>query len=90
MNAASARAFNGADDFRHVACAEHGVDFRNLFAQLVTIALAEAAGDDQALAGAGFLELGELENRVDRLFLRRIDERAGIHDQHIGLGRIRA
>ena len=29
-----------------------------------------------------------LENRLDRFLFRRIDERAGIHDQHIRLLRV--
>ena len=89
MNPRLLGAFDRADDFRHVACPENGIDLGNLRAQLVAIALAQAAGDDQALAGARLLVLGELENRVDRLFLRRVDERARVHDQHVGLGRIR-
>ena len=84
-----ARALNGADDLRHFAGAEHRVDLRNLRLQLVAIALAEAAGHDQPLAGAGLLELRELENGVDRFLFRRIDERAGIDDEDVGFGRVR-
>ena len=75
-------------DLWHFAGSEHRIDFRNLRAQLVAIALGQAAGDDQSLAGAGLLVLGHLEDRVDRLLLGFVDERAGVDDEHVGVGGI--
>ena len=54
--------------------------------QLVAIALGQAAGDDQPLAGAVLLVLRHLEDGVDRLLLGRVDERAGVDDEHVGVG----
>ena len=77
-----------ADNLRHLAGAEHGVDLRDLLLQLIAIALRHAAGDDEPPAGAVFLVLGHFENRVDRLLLRRIDECARVDDDHVGVRRI--
>ena len=49
------RPVDRADDLRHLARAQHGVDLRDLFLQLVPIALRHAAGDDQPLARAVLL-----------------------------------
>ena len=56
--------------------------------QLVAIALGQAAGHDQPLAGAVLLVPRHLENRVDRFLLGRVDERAGVDDEHVGLRRV--
>ena len=83
------RAIHRVDDLRHFARAEHDVDFGDQLAQLVAIALGQAAGDDEAAAGAGLLVLGELQDRVDRFLLRLVDEGAGVDDQHVGFVRPR-
>src|SRR2546423_15602169 len=80
------RAFDNAHDLRDVSGAEHSIDLRNLRLQLVAIALAKTSRDDEPLAGAGLFELGQLEDRVDRLLLGRVDERACVYDEHIGFG----
>src|SRR5262245_34670047 len=76
------------DGRRDLAGAEHGVDLRDLLLQLVAITLGEAAGDDQPAARPVLLVLRHLENRVDRLLLRAIDERARVHHQDVSLGRV--
>ena len=53
--------------------------------QLLAVALGEAAGDDQARAAPIPLLLGHFEDRVDRFLLGVVDERAGVHDDHVGL-----
>src|SRR2546422_3191802 len=65
--------------------AEDRVDFRHLREDLAAVALGEAPGDDQRAAPAAALELGELENRGDRLLPRAIDERARVHDDALGV-----
>ena len=40
------------------------------------------------LARAVLLVLRHLEDRVDRLLLGGVDERAGVHDEHVGFGRV--
>ena len=49
------------------------------------VALREAAGDDELLAGAVLLHLGELEDRLDRLLLRLADEAARVDDDDLGV-----
>ena len=77
-----------ADDLGHLARAEHGVDFGNLTAQLVTVALGQTPGHDQPPARAVLLVLRKLENGVDRLLLRGIDERACVDDEDVGGRRV--
>ena len=77
-----------ADDFRYLPRAEDRIDLGDLLLQLGAVALGEAAGDDQAAAGAVLLVLRHLEDGVDRLLLGRIDERAGIHHEDVGVGRV--
>jgi hypothetical protein len=50
--------------------------------------LSEPEADDEPAAGAVFLERRHLENRVDRLLLGRVDERAGVHHEDVGVGRV--
>ena len=79
------------DDPRHVgvgAGAEEVVHLGQLAGELVGVALHEAARDDELLAAAGALQLGEPHDGVDRLHLRALDEAAGVHDDHLGLLRI--
>ncbi len=75
-------------DFRHLTRAENRVDLGNLLTQFVAIALRQAAGHDQSLTRAGLLVLRHLEDGVDRLLLRLVDERAGVDDEHVGVGGI--
>ena len=72
------------DDARHFAGAEDRIDFRDFLLELVAITLGQAPGDDQAPARRLLLQLGHLENRVDRLLLGPIDERTGVDDEHVG------
>jgi hypothetical protein len=69
---------DGREDPGHFARAEHGVDLGDLLAQLVAVALGQAARDDEALADAGLLERGHLEDGVHRLLLGAIDEGARV------------
>ena len=64
------------------------VDLRNLFLELIAIALGHAAGDDELAAGGLLLELRHLEDGVDGFLLGAIDEGAGVHDEHVGLRRV--
>ena len=73
---------------RHLTRSENRVDLGNLLAQFVSIALRQAAGHDQSLARTGLLVLRHLEDGVDRFLLRLVDERAGVDDEHVGVGGI--
>src|SRR5258708_38608902 len=66
---------DGSNDFWDLTRADDRVDLGDLFLELVAVALGEAAGDDETLAGAVFLQLRHLEDRVDRLLLGGVDER---------------
>ena len=76
------------DNLGHLAGAEHRVDLRNLFFQLVAVALGQATGNDQTAARSVLLLLHHFENGVDRLLLRRVDERARVDDEDIGFAGI--
>jgi hypothetical protein len=52
------------------------------------MALHHAAHCDDRAAASLVLEPSRLDQGVDRLLLRRIDESAGVDDDHVGLGRL--
>jgi hypothetical protein len=72
------------DDSRHFTRAKHRVYLWDLGLQLVTIALGKTTCDHQPTTPPRLLELGHLQDGVDRLLLRLVDERAGVHDEHVG------
>ncbi len=73
----------GAHDVPEAPDAEHGVDLRQLLQDRILVALAQTARDDQTAQPALLLELRHLQNVVDGLALRGVDEAAGIHDREI-------
>jgi len=77
----------GGQDAFELAGAEDGVDLRDVFADLVAVALDEAAGDDDALGLAAvlLLVLDHLEDGVDGLLLGGVDEGAGVDDDDFGV-----
>ncbi len=68
--------------------AHQQVDLGNFGAQIFTIALHEAARDDQHAAFSALFVFGHIENRVDRFFLCGEYEAAGVDDDDLGLARI--
>ncbi len=78
----------GGQDAFELAGADDGVDLGDVFADLVAVALDEAAGDDDALgfAAVGLLVLDHLEDGVDGLLLGGVDEGAGVDDDDLGVG----
>ena len=52
---------------------------------VAAVALGEAAGDDQRAARAPLLQLRQLEDGLDRLLARPVDERAGVDDEALGV-----
>src|SRR5579863_7083504 len=75
----------GVENGFELAGADDGVDLRNVFADLVAIALDEAAGDDELARGAGGFVARHLEDGVDRLLPGRVDEAAGVDDEDFGV-----
>ena len=78
-----------AHNLRHLAGAKQRVDLGNLLPQLIAIPLRQAPRHHEPARRRRLLQLGHLENRVDGLLLRAVDERTGIHDDDIRVGRMR-
>ena len=86
LGAVTARRQAGCgENLLQLAGAHDGVDFGNVFADLVAEAFDEASGDDEFFCLAAGLVRGHLEDGVDRLLLRAFDERAGIDDDDVGV-----
>ena len=68
--------------------AQQQINLRQLGHQILFIALAEAARDDEEPALSGLLIFRHLQNRVDGFLLGGIDKAAGIHHQNVRLGRV--
>ncbi len=64
-----------------LASADHGIDFRDVLADLVAVALHQAAGDDQLLRASRALVLRHFQNGIHRFLLGGVDKRTGIHHQ---------
>ena len=60
------------------------VDLRHLGEELGAVALGQAAGHDEAAARDPGLPRRQLEDRLDRLLLGPVDERARVHDDAVG------
>ena len=65
--------------------ADKEIDFRHLALEILVVALREATRGDEHLALGAFLELRHIEDRLDRLLFRGLDERAGIDDDDFGV-----
>ena len=71
--------------------AQDGVGLRQRLGEVLAVALGQAAdGHDGLGTAAGLLQLGlevgRLQQRVDRVLLGRLDEAAGVHDHGVGVG----
>ena len=64
------------------------IDFGNLTGEFTRVPLRQASGDHEPAAAAFALQAGQVQNRVDPLFLGWPDEPAGVHDQCVGVRRI--
>ena len=75
------------EDGFELAGAYDGVDFGDVLADFVAVALDEAAGYDEALGAAsvGDLVLDHLEDGVDGFLLGGVDEAAGVDDEDVGV-----
>src|SRR5581483_1859461 len=60
-------------------------DFGKLLGELRAVALREASGNHQTLAMPAALDLGGLEDCLDRFLFGRLDEGAGVDQQHLRL-----
>ena len=69
------------------ARAEHRVHIRYISANLIAVAFDQAARNDQLLCAASVADLviRHFQDRVDAFLLGRIDERAGVDDDDVGV-----
>src|SRR6266404_2817860 len=83
--------FHNRAKLTHLVQSNERIDLRQLLAQLVRKPLRHTAAHDQFLIWslAKSALLMRIENRIDRFLLGRIDERARVHDQHVGFLRAR-
>ena len=65
------------------AHAEKGVHLGQLLQDLLTVALGQTAGDDDALQGAVLLKPGLVQDVVDGLLLGALNEGAGVDDDDV-------
>lgn len=68
---------------------DHSVYFRDILLNISAVALHQATCHYQSLRTTVLLVIRHLQNRVHRLLLSRIDEAASVHDNDIGLRRLR-
>ena len=80
--------FDRLPDAEQVAGPDEYVDFGQGFAQLVRVALGETARDDEPASGPRGLDRRQVEDGGDGFLLRRLDEAAGVHHQHVGRRRV--
>src|SRR5205085_11374189 len=73
------------DDALETGGAKDRIDLRHLLEDLGAVTLGETAGDDQGAAATVALQLRQLQDRVDRLLARAIDERARVDDHALGV-----
>jgi hypothetical protein len=66
--------------------ADDGVDFRDVGANIVAIALDQATSNHEATGFASFLIFGHLKDGVDGFLLCGIDEAAGVDYDDVGVG----
>ena len=67
---------------------EHRVGLGQLGGELLAVPLGQAADGHDGLGAAAVLEVGGLEQRVDRVLLGLLDEAAGVDHGDVGLGRV--
>ena len=73
----------------HLVDAHEHIHLGHQLGQLVTVPLRHATGDDERLAAVrGLAQRVVLQDGVDRLLLRSVDEGARVDDDCVGLGRI--
>ena len=68
--------------------AEHRVGLGQRRGELLAVPLGEAADRDHGLGAPGALEVGGLQDGVDRVLLGRLDEAAGVDDGDVGVARV--
>jgi len=73
-------------DLRDLVNAHERIHFGQQFGQFITEALGQAAGNDEALTAIfRRADFGGFEDGIHALLLRRVNERAGVDDDGVGL-----
>ena len=70
-----------------LARSQKRIHLGQLLKNLIAMLLDETPCDEKLLSFR--LQLSGLQNGMDRLFLRRLDEGAGVHDHGVRLGGVR-
>src|SRR6476660_359050 len=73
----------------HLRRAEEDIYFGKSGYELLLVALDHAADRDNCLALAFVFVAGRFDDRIDRFFLRCVDEAARVHDDHVRLLQLR-
>ncbi len=81
---------DGFEDPLDFTRSDHCIHFRYLLQDVIPKALDEASSDNQLFHRSKLLVLCHLQNRLDGLLLRRLDEAARIDDQDVRLIRPRS
>lgn len=84
------RVLDRPDNLRVAPDAEHHVRLGDLHRHLLAVPLGQASGHDDRLNLPRFLHLRKLEDRLDALPLRVLDEPAGVDDHHVARLRVGA
>jgi hypothetical protein len=90
-NRSHLRRFGAPQQFRQVekiAGADENIDLRQFLAQFGAVALRKASGDHQPPTDAALFDLRCLQDGADGFLLGRLDKRARVHNQHLGVARV--
>ena len=68
--------------------AHHGIHLGDLFLDLAAVALGQTAGDDDFQVGVRLLVGTGFQNVLNGLGLGALDEAAGVHQDHVGVGQV--
>ena len=86
------RAFLPEDlgDAHELTGTDKHIDLGQGLTQLLAIPLSQAPGDDELLGWTVLLVASQLQDGIDRFFLRFVNEAAGINHKHVGPFRVEA
>ena len=79
---------NDLHDTAPCSCTDNSIRLGNLIKELLPVTLTEAARHNETAAASRFLVIRHAKNRCNGLFLRGLDECAGVDNQDIRLRRL--
>ena len=81
--------FHSPDNIVYTSNAQNSVYLRHFSKHFLAVTLGQTAGDNDALEAFMFLQPGDIQNVVHRLFFGRLNKGAGVDDDNIRFGLIR-